>query len=74
MYTEEKKVRFKMKPLKKLTLKVLSNIDLNIKKNYKTYRRVLTAISPTQKPIYKTWDHKIITDGREIPVWKFRPQ
>ena len=73
MYTEEKKARTYMKPLKKLTLKVLSNIDLNIKKNYKVYRRVLTAISLTQKPIYKTWDHKIITNGREIPVRIFVP-
>lgn len=63
-----------MKPLKRLTLKVLSSIKLDIKKNYKTYRKVLKAISPSAKPSYIMLDHKILVGKRDIPIRVFIPK
>ena len=63
-----------MKPLKRLTLKVLSNIKLDIKKNYKTYRKILKVMSPSAKPSYIMLDHKILVEEREIPIRVFIPK
>lgn len=63
-----------MKPLKKITLKALSSIDLNIKKNYRLYRKVQRIIVTPLKPSYQTLDDKIMVGDREIPVRVFSPE
>ena len=62
-----------MKPLKKITLKALSSINLNIKKNYRLYRKVQRIITTPLKPDYETLDEKIMVGEREIPVRVFSP-
>lgn len=62
-----------MKPLKKITLKALSSINLNIKKNYRLYRKVQRIITTPLKPDYETLDDKIMVGEREIPVRVFSP-
>lgn len=50
-------------------LKMLSYPDINLKKNYKLVRKVENITHPYYlKPFYKTWDHKVEFDNREIPV------
>lgn len=60
-----------MKPLKKITLKAISSIDLNIKKNYRLYRKVQKIIVAPMIPAYKTLDEKIMLGDREIPIRVF---
>lgn len=62
-----------MKPIKKRIVKILSIPHLNLKKNYKLYRKVIGFFNPPPKDEYKTLDHKMIVDGREIPVRIFIP-
>lgn len=64
-----------MNNLKKRILKILSIPHLNLKKNYKLYRKILEILNPPPlKPIYKSLDHKIIIEDREIPVRAFFPE
>jgi len=63
-----------MRPLKKKIVKILSRPHLNLKKNYKIYRRIISFFNPPIKKEYKTLDHKIVVDGREIPVRIFLPE
>ncbi|HSL86087.1 MAG TPA: alpha/beta hydrolase, partial [Bacteroidales bacterium] len=63
-----------MKPLKKITLKALSNINVNMKKNYKLYRKVQKIITPTPKGPFSSLDHKIMVGDREIPIRVFMPR
>jgi len=63
-----------MKQIKKLVLKVLSTPHLNLKKYYKQYRKILSVLNPPVIPIYKSLDHHIMVDGREIPVRVFIPK
>lgn len=62
-----------MKPLKKITLRALSSVNLNIKKNYRLYRKVQRIILTPIKPAYETLDEKIMVGEREIPVRVFSP-
>lgn len=63
-----------MNNFKKVILKVLSTPHINLKKNYKLYRKLLNILNPPLKPIYKTFDHKIMVGTREIPVRAFFPK
>lgn len=62
-----------MKPIKKKIMKMLSRPHLNLKKNYKFYRRVIDFFNPPIKREYRILDHKMIVEGREIPVRIFIP-
>lgn len=63
-----------MKPLKRITLRALSSIDMNIKKNYKLYRKVQKIITPSPRIPYRAFDHKVMTGDREIPIRLFIPK
>lgn len=63
-----------MNNIKKKILKVLSIPHLNLKKNYKIYRKILRILNPSLNPLYKSLDHKIIVNNREIPVRAFLPK
>ncbi len=63
-----------MKPIKKKIIKLLSKPHLNLKKNYKLYRKLLKFFNPPLKREYKTLDHKIMVNDREIPVRAFIPE
>lgn len=62
-----------MKRIKKLALKLISKPYLDMKKNYKRVRKLLTILNPPREPIYKLLDHKIMLSDREIPVRIFIP-
>lgn len=71
----KKKVRLIcMNPIRKALLKVLSFPRIDVKKNYKGYRKFLNAINPYPRPLYNSMDHKIMVGNREIPVRLFRPE
>ena len=53
---------------------MLSIPRLNVKKNYKEYRRVISFFNPPIRSEYKTLDHKMVVEGREIPVRIFLPK
>lgn len=63
-----------MKPIKKKIVKILSIPHLNFKKNYKLYRKIISFFNPPIRNQYKTLDHKMVVDGREIPVRIFLPE
>lgn len=63
-----------MKPIKKKIVKLLSKPHLNLKKNYKLYRKILRFFNPPLKKEYKTLDDKIMVNNREIPVRVFFPE
>lgn len=63
-----------MRPIKKKIIKILSIPYLNLKKNYKIYRKVISFFNPPNKGEYKTLNHKMIVDGREIPIRIFLPE
>lgn len=63
-----------MKKLKRFGLKVLSTFHIDIKKNYKRYRKILNMIKPPIEPVYKMLDRKIILNDIEIPVRVFIPK
>ena len=63
-----------MRPIKKKIVKLLSKPHLNLKKNYKTYRKIISLFNPPIKSEYRTLDHKMLVDGREIPVRIFLPE
>ena len=63
-----------MNPIRKAVLKALSFPRIDLKKNYKEYRKFLNAINPYPKPLYNAMDHKILVEGREIPVRLFLPE
>ena len=63
-----------MNNLRKKVLQILSIPHVNLKKNYKAYRRLLEIINPPSEPVYKTLDHKIIIGNREIPLRAFIPK
>lgn len=69
-----KKVGLYMNNLKKKILQILSIPHINLKKNYKIYRRILEIINPPSEPIYKILDHKIMIGNREIPLRAFIPR
>ena len=55
-------------------LKFISTNNINLKKNYKRYRRLINFFNPHIEPIYKMLDHKIYAEDREIPVRLFIPE
>ena len=63
-----------MRPIKKKIVKLLSKPHLNLKKNYKIYRKIISFFNPPIKSEYRTLDHKMLVDGREIPVRIFLPE
>lgn len=63
-----------MKPIKKTIIKILSIPHLNLKKNYKIYRKIISFFNPPLKSEYKTLTYKIEAEGREIPVRVFLPK
>ncbi len=63
-----------MKQWTKITLKALSGIDVNIKKNYKLYRKVQKMMTPSVKDDFTSLDRKIMSGDREIPIRVFHPK
>lgn len=63
-----------MKERRKKFLKLVSTPHLNLKKNYKIYRKFINFFNPHVEPIYKMLDHKIYAADREIPVRLFIPE
>ncbi|WP_312654415.1 alpha/beta hydrolase [Proteiniclasticum sp.] len=63
-----------MKQWTRITLKALSGINLNIKKNYRLYRKVQKIMTPSLKSDYLSLDRKIMSGDREIPIRVFHPQ
>ncbi|HHX62586.1 MAG TPA: alpha/beta hydrolase [Epulopiscium sp.] len=63
-----------MKPIEKKIIKILSIPHLNLKKNYKIYRKVISFFNPPIKCEYRTLDYKMEVEGREIPVRIFLPK
>lgn len=55
-------------------LKFISTNNINLKKNYKRYRKIINFFNPHIEPIYKMLDHKIYAEDREIPVRLFVPE
>lgn len=65
-----------MSRVRKMALKALSyvNVNIDMKKSYKTHRKVLVAFHPFIKPLYNLLDHKIVFENHEIPVRIFKPK
>lgn len=63
-----------MGPIKKRIIKILSIPHLNLKKNYKIYRAIISFFNPPMKKEYNTLDYKMEMEGREIPVRIFLPE
>lgn len=63
-----------MRPIKKTIIKILSIPHLNLKKNYKTYRKIISFFNPPIINEYRTLDYKMEIEGREIPLRIFLPK
>lgn len=63
-----------MSRVRKMALKALSYPMIDMKKSYKTHRKVLVAFHPFFKPLYNLLDRKIILENHEIPVRIFKPK
>jgi acetyl esterase/lipase len=63
-----------MRPLKKLTLNIVSKVNINVKKHYKTFRLFQRVVNPPIAPVYKKLDDTIYYNGKEIPVRVFLPE
>ncbi|HOK62434.1 MAG TPA: alpha/beta hydrolase [Soehngenia sp.] len=63
-----------MRPLKKLTLNIISKVNINVKEHYKSYRLMQKVVNPAIAPVYKKLDEKIYLNGNEIPVRLFIPE
>lgn len=63
-----------MRPIKKKIIKILSIPHLNLKKNYKIYRKIISFFNLPTKSEYATLDYKMKVEGREIPVRIFLPK
>lgn len=60
-------------PLTAAALRILSYPDLNIRKNYRLERKAKHLLHPAMKFLWQTWDHRVVREGREIPVRAFIP-
>lgn len=49
----------------------MTRVTPDVKKHYKLYRTMMQAVNPYVKPLYHTLDHRILVQGREIPVRVF---
>lgn len=63
-----------MKEFRKKILKLISSRHIDLRKNYKRYRKLINFFNPHIEPIYKMLDHKIYAEDREIPVRLFIPE
>lgn len=63
-----------MKEITRKFLKLISSNHIDLKKNYKRYRKIINFFNPHIEPIYKMLDHKIYAEDREIPVRLFIPE
>lgn len=63
-----------MRPLKKLTLNIVSKVNINVKKHYKSFRLFQRVVNPPIAPVYKKLDDTIYYNGKEIPVRVFLPE
>ncbi|NLY37433.1 MAG: alpha/beta hydrolase [Tissierellia bacterium] len=63
-----------MQPIRKTIIKILSVPHLNLKKNYKIYRKVIGFFNPPIKSEYRTLDYLVKAEGRIIPVRLFLPK
>ena len=63
-----------MKEITRKFLKLVSANHIDLKKNYKRYRKIINFFNPHIEPIYKVLDHKIYAEDREIPVRLFIPE
>src|SRR5699024_9958005 len=63
-----------MKEITRRFLKLISTNQINLKKNYKKYRKIINFFNPHIEPIYRMLDHKIYAEDREIPVRLFIPE
>lgn len=63
-----------MKRSRRVALRVLTNAYIFINRNYKLYRTILNVFNPHFKGLYNSLDHKVIVDGREIPLRIFYPR
>lgn len=63
-----------MRPIRKTIVRILSKPHLNLKKNYKIYRKIIGFFNPPLMREYNTLDRKMIVEGREIPVRVFFPE
>jgi len=56
-------------------LKAISNLDLDIKKNYKLIRQVERVVNKPliEKLMYQTWDYYVKNEGHNIPMRIFSP-
>ncbi len=63
-----------MRPLKKLTLNIVSKVNINVKKHYKSFRLLQRVVNPPIAPVYKKLDDTIYYNGKEIPVRVFMPE
>jgi acetyl esterase len=59
--------------ISKMALRALT-IPIDLKKNYKLHRRIITASHPYIKPLYQLLDRKILLEGRDIPVRIFKTE
>lgn len=57
-----------------MALRVLTDTYKIVNKNYKLYRTALNVFNPHFIPLYNSLDHKVIVDGREIPLRIFYPR
>lgn len=62
-----------MKHSKRVALEVLTNAYIFINRNYRLYRKILNVLNPNFKAPFNSLDHKIIAEGREIPLRIFYP-
>lgn len=63
-----------MNPLKRIALRTLSKLYINMKKYYLLHRKVLNVVNPHLKSLDNVLDNKITVDGKEIPVRVFYPK
>lgn len=63
-----------MNSLAKTVLKVLSDMEIDVKKHYRMERALNRVMHPSLKLRYEIWDRKIVTDGFSLPVRVFSPK
>ncbi|UWG95835.1 alpha/beta hydrolase [Dehalobacter sp. DCM] len=55
-------------------IKMLSHLDIHIKRTYRIYRKIQKLLNPQVKTRYHLLDHRILVEHREVPVRIFRPE
>ncbi len=62
-----------MRNIRKRIARLLSKPHIDLKENYEIYRKILSFFKAPIKKDYNTLDHRIMIEGREIPVRLFLP-